>query len=223
MRKFHIPLLLLFLSTSTNSLAGVVIGGTRLIYQESMKEINITLENQDNTPYLMKSWIESSKKEETNFLVTPPLFRLEGKQKNVLRIFKTGLDLPKDRESLFFLNAMSIPTADSKDANSLQIAIRSRLKLFYRPTSLLDSTPEELTDKLTWEKQGKKLKVTNPTPYYMNFMSVTVSNNKVKDVNFIAPLSTVDFDLPDNISTDEVEWKIINDFGGIGPVHKRKI
>lgn len=223
MRKFHISLLFLLLSAGTNSLAGVVIGGTRLIYQEPMKEINISLENQDSTPYLMKSWIESTAKEETHFLVTPPLFRLEGKQKNILRIFKTGSALPKDRESLFYLNAMSIPTADNKDANSLQIAIRSRLKLLYRPNALLDSTPEELTEKITWERLGKKIKVTNPTPYYMNFMSVTVSNKKVKNINFVAPLASVDFDLPDNVETGEVEWKIINDFGGIGPAHKRKI
>ncbi|MDI8993129.1 fimbria/pilus periplasmic chaperone, partial [Salmonella enterica subsp. enterica serovar Anatum] len=38
------------------------------------------------------------------FMVTPPLFRLNGGQKNVLRIIRTGGNLPEDRESLYWLD-----------------------------------------------------------------------------------------------------------------------
>lgn len=50
----------------------------------------------------------------------------------------TGEPLPADRESLFWMNVKAIPSLDEKLANenTLQIAIQSRIKLFYRPSGL---------------------------------------------------------------------------------------
>lgn len=49
-------------------------------------------------------------------MALPPLQRLDGAQKGVVRITKTaevGL-LPQDRESLFYLNVREIPPAPNK-------------------------------------------------------------------------------------------------------------
>ncbi|MCS5794895.1 fimbria/pilus periplasmic chaperone [Klebsiella pneumoniae subsp. pneumoniae] len=94
--------IILLLSASFACYAGVQVGTTRIIYAEGKKEVSVSLDNQDITPYLIKSWIENDKNVGTHFLLTPPLFRLEGKQKNVVRIFKLDGQLPTDRESLFF-------------------------------------------------------------------------------------------------------------------------
>lgn len=53
--------------------------------------------------------------------------------------------LPKDRESVFYLNIFDIPTKleNKQDKNVLQLAIKSRIKLFYRPKELTTS-PEEI-------------------------------------------------------------------------------
>jgi len=40
--------------------AGVVMGGTRIIFVEGKKEATLSVTNQDkNTPYLVESWIEN--------------------------------------------------------------------------------------------------------------------------------------------------------------------
>ena len=52
-----------------------------------------------------------------------------------------GEGLPSDRESLFWLNIMEIPLK-VEDPNSVQFAIRQRLKLFYRPPALLGGSAE---------------------------------------------------------------------------------
>lgn len=96
--------IILLFSTSLACYAGVQVGTTRIIYAEGKKEASVSLDNLDSTPYLIKSWIENNNNAGTHFLVTPPLFRLEGKQKNVVRIFKLDGVLPADRESLFFFN-----------------------------------------------------------------------------------------------------------------------
>ncbi len=73
--------------------------------------------------------------------------------KNLERIVMTG-SLPQGQESLFWLNIKAIPSA-SKQMNSLQIAVKTRIKLIYRPESLRASTPEEQTNKLTSASCGK--------------------------------------------------------------------
>ncbi|WP_180821372.1 fimbria/pilus periplasmic chaperone, partial [Vibrio parahaemolyticus] len=43
--------------------------------------------------------------------------------------------LPQDRESVYYFNLREIPPR-SKEANVLQIALQTRIKLFYRPKAL---------------------------------------------------------------------------------------
>lgn len=208
----------------TNAQAGVVIGGTRLVYPEGKKEINITVENKENFPYLIKTFLEKGSIEASAgyFMITPPLFRLDAQQKSVLRIFNASNAMPADRESLFYFNVTSIPAVTDEDTkqNTLQIAVRNRMKLFYRPKALADDMPENVTNKLTWQVTAGKLKVTNPTGYYMNFSTVKVNNTLVKDALLLAPFSSSEYALPNRESSGTVIWKIINDQGGIGPEHK---
>lgn len=200
--------------------AGVVLGGTRIIYEEGKKEVSIPIENNGSDPYLIQSWIENENSSKSNgFLITPPLFRLDGDKKNVLRIFKLAEPLPGDRETLFFLNVKSIP-GGAADSNTLQIAIRNRLKLIYRPTSLLKGTPESKTQNLQWAMSGNQLIVKNPTPYYHNFMSVKINGHDIdlKNKSYVAPFSETRFTVS-GISGSSVTWKIINDYGAVGPLH----
>ncbi len=44
--------------------------------------------------------------------------------------------LPQDRESLFYFNLREIPPRSDKP-NSLQLALQTRIKFFYRPQSLV--------------------------------------------------------------------------------------
>ncbi|MCC3264159.1 fimbria/pilus periplasmic chaperone, partial [Paenibacillus polymyxa] len=72
------------------------------------------------------------------FIITPPLFKLSPTKNNVLRIVNTSDALPQDRESVYWVNVKSIParSEDAENKNVLQIAVRTRLKLFYRPAGL---------------------------------------------------------------------------------------
>lgn len=219
-RKFLVILTTFFWCISAE--AGVVLGGTRIIYEEGKKEASIAVENKGDIPYLIQSWIENDNDKagkSNTFLVTPPLFRLDGDKKNALRIFKLNEELPGDRESLFFLNVKSIP-GGTLDSNTLQIAIRNRLKLIYRPTLLQKNSPESQTQKLKWTLSGNQLKVNNPTPYYQNFMFVNLDGKIVdlKEKNFVAPFSDAHFDVSAS-GGKKVSWKIINDYGSAGPLH----
>ncbi|HGB6406542.1 TPA: molecular chaperone, partial [Salmonella enterica subsp. enterica serovar Oranienburg] len=89
--------------------------------------------------YLIQSWVDGGQKSDRSpFIVTPPLFRINPGEENILRIVRTGGFLPENRESVFWLNVKSIPAMDSRapDENRLQLVVKSRLKLFYRPSGL---------------------------------------------------------------------------------------
>ena len=203
--------------------AGVVIGGTRVIYDGNKKESSISVNNPDKMPYLIQSWVETPNggAEKAPFIITPPLYRLDKDQHNVERIVLAGA-LPQDKESLYWLNIKAIPAASPKD-NTLQIAVKTRIKLIYRPAALKGVIPEEQANKLTWQRSGNQIQVTNPTSLVMNFNEINVNGKKVEDVSYVLPGSSARFDLPKGVSGGVVTFKIINDYGGTGNVHNASL
>lgn len=94
--------------------AGVVVGGTRVVYDAGKKEASLSVNNTEKSlPYLIQSWLENAREDDTTtvpLIITPPLFRLDAEQENILHIVRAGGNLPNDRESLFWLNVKSIPS-----------------------------------------------------------------------------------------------------------------
>lgn len=208
----------LLLLITTSAQAGIVIGGTRLIYEGNKKEASITVNNPDKVPFLIQSWVEGelasgqNKAEKAPFLATPPLFRLDAERQNILRVVRAGGNLPEDRESIFWMNIKSIPYAEKRE-NSLQIAIKTRIKLIYRPIGV-ETTPEEAVKTMIWKRTGNSVQITNPSAHYFTFFNVKVNGAEIKDVPMVAPYSTVNFTLPSNITGNALSWQYINDYGG---------
>lgn len=200
--------------------AGIIIGGTRVIFEGAKKEATINITNPDNTPYLIQSWIDMQDgvAGKAPFIITPPLYRLDGGQKNLERIVMTG-SLPQEQESLFWLNIKAIPSA-SKQMNALQIAVKTRIKLIYRPEGLRASTPEEQANKLTWQQSGNAIQVNNPTPYVINFNEITLGGRKLEDVTYVLPGASARFSLPEGVSGHSLTFKVINDYGSPGTAHQ---
>lgn len=213
----HRYLLSALLLTAVTAHAGVIINGTRLVYQGEKKESSIGISNPDDINYLVQSGVDTGLKKggKAPFLITPPLFRLNAKEDNVLRVVRTDGNMPEDRESLYWLNIKAIPSSRHEEGvNTLQIAINTRIKLLYRPASI-KGKPEEVADKLEWHREGNDLVVNNPTPFYMNFQSVTLNGQKVAKATWAVPETSTRFALPANMNGNTVSWSVINDYGSI--------
>ena len=195
--------------------ASITVGGTRLIYNGAENEASLPVSNsKDAVHYIIQSWIELSEnsKEQVPFIVTPPLFRLDGGHENTLRVIYTGeTSLPENRESVFWLNVKSIPSMTRSDENRLLIAVKTRMKLFYRPAALASENAGEAWTRLTFEPRGERLVINNPTPFYVSLYSLTVGNKTIAPPPMISPLSSVTV----AGSGKQVAWKAINDFGGV--------
>lgn len=199
--------------------AGVVVGGTRVVYDGSRKETSISVTNKEATkPYLIQSWVEEVTPtgiRKAPFIMTPPLFRLDAGQENVLRIIRTGGHIPENKESVFWVNIKSIPSSEKTEANQLQIAVKTRIKLFYRPVGLSGNAGDAYKA-LKFTRSGNQLLVNNPTPYHVSFYKVSVGNKEVNDPGMVAPQSSLSLTLPAG-SFGAASWQAISDFGGISP------
>ena len=166
--------------------AGVVIAGTRVVFPAKQGEVTVRLSNQGDHPVLVEAWIDTGdlnstpNSVNTPFLITPPLFRMDSNKEQSLRIIYTpgSQPMPADRESLFWLNVLEIPPKPAgpqfADHNYLQFAIRSRLKLFYRPADLSSGDATKAPDKLSFTAQRTMLDVRNPTPYYVTISKLSL-------------------------------------------------
>lgn len=104
--------------------------------------------------------------------------------------------------------------------NALQIAVKTRIKLIYRPEGLRASTPEEQANKLTWQQSGNAIQVNNPTPYVINFNEITLGGRKLDDVTYVLPGASARFLLPEGVSGHSLTFKVINDYGSPGTAHQ---
>lgn len=192
-------LLLLFACHSTIANAAVALGATRVIYPANQKQVLLPVTNNDPASvYLIQSWIENAgDQKDTQFVITPPLFSMQGKKENTLRIINaTNHQLPGDRESLFWVNVKAIPAMekDQKNENTLQLAIISRIKMFYRPTHLA-MAPEEAPAMLRFRRSGSKLTLINPTPYFITVTNMKAGNSNLPNT-MVPPKGEVSVDIP---------------------------
>jgi P pilus assembly chaperone PapD len=214
--------------------ANVLIGGTRVVFPAKDGEVTVRLTNDNDHPVLVESWIDrgdvhsTPESVEVPFLITPPLFRMDAKKEQSLRIVYTHEQLPADRETLFWLNVLEVPPKptgpQAEGQNLLQLALRSRLKLFYRPAGLPGDplkAPAALTWKIVADGKGFALQVHNPTPYHVTITElalVTGSKNASAEIGMVAPLSDLTLPLHDVTTKpaagSALTYSVINDYGG---------
>ncbi|OLF53819.1 molecular chaperone [Pseudomonas chlororaphis] len=214
----------LALLCASHANAGITLGGTRMIYPEKSKEVSIQIRNDGARDIMIQSWLDpenEQKGQDLPFALTPSLSRLAGNKQQSLRLFYYGKGLPTDKESVFWLSVQEIPQK-SETENTLQIALRQRIKVFYRPSNLA-GTPEAAVKALKWRslvEQGKRyLQVSNDSAYFISFgESKAVIAGKTYPVNneMLSPGATKKFLVPGapvSASAVTLDFFNINDYG----------
>ena len=163
--------------------AGVIVQGTRVIYPAQQQEVVVRLENKGDRPALVQTWLDTGDLRstpataQTPFTLSPPIFRIEPNQQQALRLRYTGEASAPDRESLYWLNVLEVPpvSAGAEQNNQIELAFRTRLRVFLRPPALpysVASAPAKLRWELVAQERGYALQATNPTPYHISLASV---------------------------------------------------
>ncbi len=177
--RFSACLGLLGLFLAAPAMAGISLSATRVVFDGAHKEANVTVRG-GGQDVLIQSWVDTDEGSTQNvpFAVTPPLARVMAKQQQLLRILYEGAGMPKDRESVVWLNVQEIPQA-SEQANTLQLAVRQRIKVFFRPAGLPGDAlkaPTELDWRLTQSGSVTMLSVSNPSLYHVSMADIKVTS-----------------------------------------------
>ncbi|EGH1311168.1 fimbria/pilus periplasmic chaperone [Escherichia coli] len=217
-------LALLLSAASLSAQASVTPDRTRLIFNESDKSISVMLRNNDpKLPYLAQSWIEDEKgnKISSPLTVLPPVQRIDSMMNGQVKV--QGMPdinkLPADRESLFYFNVREIPPKTNK-ANTLQIALQTRIKLFWRPKALENvSMKNPWQYKVTLTRNGQEFTVNNPTPYYVIFSNASTQKNGNPAAGFSPIVMSPKTSAPLNVKMGSVPvLTYVNDYGARMPL-----
>ncbi|ASW02136.1 fimbria/pilus periplasmic chaperone [Paraburkholderia aromaticivorans] len=214
--------------------ASVTIGGTRVVYPLEQREVTVKLDNDSKAPSLVQVWIDDGNTDakpgeiKVPFVITPPIFRMDAKKAQTLRVMYTGEPLPQDRESVYWLNVLDIPpkAGSAPDANTLSLAYRTRIKIFVRPGKL-PGKPEDAAAQLNWkiaasaDGKGQAVSVSNPTPYYVSFSEIDVESSghtfRNEQGGMVAPRTSVILPIAKMNAVAagaKVRYIAISDYGG---------
>jgi len=213
--------LLMMASVACPAIAAINLDRTRIIFNANDKSVSVMLENQSkDLPYLAQVWVENAQGEKiTSPLVAlPPMQRIDAGQKSQIRVLQLPetAALPKDRESLFYFNVREVPPK-SEMANVMQVAIQSRVKLFFRPTELRKLLKGNWQEQLQVSRLQDGLKLTNPTPFYIT-VGYLGKDNKGNVPGFdsvmLAPFATESL-TGDQYVSDRYSLGYMDDYGGL--------
>ncbi len=218
------------------SWGAVSLNVTRVIMDHDDKEANVRIKNESRYPVLIQGWIDTGdayvapEKIQVPFVITSPMFRLGPDAAQNLRIIFTGApeSLPSDRESVFWLNIQEIPPNlfVENNENHMQIAFRTRIKLFYRPVSIpqnTDSLHEQLTFSIVEENSRSILQIDNPTAIHISLLEIIIGNTDYPIMqlapkeSMVKPFGTLRLPVVNLDDTHEkntqVTYFFLNDFG----------
>ncbi|HFQ8225024.1 TPA: fimbria/pilus periplasmic chaperone [Citrobacter freundii] len=224
-KRIHIALNLIALILATQQAhAAIALDRTRVIFNGGSKSMTLSVSNQNKSlPYLAQSWVEDGhgNKIESPLTALPPLQRVEPGAKGQVKVQLTSdkSALPQDRESLFYFNVREIPPKSSKP-NTLQLALQTRVKLFYRPEAIAIARggENEAQKKLTLTRQGDGWLLNNPTPYFVTIVgaSPTAQGKSLADFTpvMVEPKGSIALGSSATALGNSPVLTFVNDFGG---------
>ncbi|HID8534055.1 fimbria/pilus periplasmic chaperone [Serratia marcescens] len=205
--------------------AAIALDRTRVIFNGGDKSVSMSISNENKQlPYLAQGWVEDAdgKKISSPLTVLPPVQRLEPGAKSQVKVqgLPAANTLPQDRETLFYFNLREIPPKSDKP-NTLQLALQTRIKLFYRPKAIAVTNPESVApwqEKLTLTKQGDGYQVNNPTPYYVTLVDASSKKGGASAPGFeplmVPPKGSAPLKVAASALGSAPVLTYVNDYGG---------
>lgn len=206
--------------------AAVSLGGTRLVFPGAFSEVAIEVSNRSGREVLLQAWLgtpgddddpaSTQPRVELPFVVTPALVRLPAQGRQVLRVLYHGVGMPTGHESLVHLYVLEVPPR-SEAGQQLNIAVRQRINVFYRPAGL-PGDPAGAAAALRWSLrqvplEGLRLQVSNPTAFHVALQALRLDQQVVSDHLLLAPGAR--FEWPVTVDRPRrLSFEALTDYGG---------
>lgn len=191
---------------------------TRYIFQGDKESLGITVKNNDKErTFGGQAWVDNIVEKDTRptFVVTPSFFKVKANGQQTLRVIMASDHLPQDKESVYWLNLQDIPPA--LKGSGLAIALRTKMKLFYRPAGLIAGRKgAEEGISLQARPDGKTVLV-NTTPYIYAIGSLLDAKDKPVSVDNDTAQKLLMFMPGDEVTVKGAVAKVssLNDYGAL--------
>ena len=192
MRCCWLPLLLCLIQPHALGAVNMAVDTSRIVFDARQTSQRLRISNQGNDTLRLTTWIDQGNTDgtpesaEAPVMPLPGLVQLAAGANQTLRLLATGLPQVEDRESLYWLNILAepveapeTPSGMQSEAAALQVGLRLKLKVFWRPTGLqaVPANPgEQLQFVLHTTSSGPALHISNPTPYYASLSVLSLGN-----------------------------------------------
>ncbi|WP_338630032.1 fimbria/pilus periplasmic chaperone [Yersinia enterocolitica] len=176
-------MLLAMLVSSQAAFASLSADQTRYIFRGDKDSLTVTVTNNNKEhTFGGQAWVDNIVEKDTRptFIATPSFFKVAPGGQQSLRIIMASDHLPKDKESVYWLNIQDIPPA--MEGSGLAIALRSKLKLFYRPQGLIEGRKGAEEGISVQQRSGTTMLV-NSTPYIFAIGALLDETGKKLAVN----------------------------------------
>jgi P pilus assembly chaperone PapD len=193
----------------------------------------LIVNNDSHAPVLLQSWIDDGSAGDVNkeknypFAVIPAVARMTpGKILN-LKILPTEKlrDLPRDRESLFWINLYEIPAVKKSElggSSRIEIGLNTQIKIIYRPfKGSMDIKTIAEAIKIRVTNDGHSIEMDNPSPYFVTPVSVKIKSSSGEQLlklgmnRMISPFGHKNFILTTVMNKKNmiVEYTLVDDAG----------
>ncbi len=213
-------MLLTFSLCSQATSGGISLGQTRVIFSSTDKAQTLTISNSGKQAYLIQTRVQKELNDAASapFIVTPPLFSLQGNSRQILRLLPQSTSLPMDRESLFYISVSAIPAQSGPVTpnDRLSVGVRFVIKLFYRPQGL---PADSSSCYLRFRREPHVIRVVNPSGYFQTIGMLTFDQRPRElgqETSMVPPHGSIT--LPVDRAVNRVNWQTLNDYGGLSGV-----
>ncbi|WP_172427858.1 fimbria/pilus periplasmic chaperone [Vibrio mediterranei] len=202
---------------TNEAIASLALDATRYIYKGDGQFISATVDNRSKEDYGAQIWVENIVENDTrpSFIATPSFFKINKGRTQVFRIMKVSDHMPNDKESIYWLNLQEIPPAGK--GSGLAIAIRTRVKLIYRPEAIAEGRLGAEKN-LTVEHLPGEQWLVNTTPYIFTIASVQNAKGEAIELSKEANSGLKMFKPGDriNVTGNQIHSvSALNDFGSV--------
>lgn len=169
-KTFAILIGILFINVAH---ASVVLNNTRIVIDNDKMGRTVQFTNSGDKPVLVQIQAEEDGDPGAPpFIALPPVFRMLPNAGQTVKVNITKDNIPDDRESLFYMNYMEIPSVkkDEQDKNKLYLIVKSRVKVIVRPAGLVFSV-NKIRERLSFGMSGNTVTIKNTSPFYANLRS----------------------------------------------------
>jgi len=193
------------------SQAAVVMNASRIV-MEGTFEKTITFDNTSENPFIVQ--IEPENVRQPDFIAMPPIFKIKERGGQTVKIRLLSSTLPQDKESLFYLNFTQIPglKKSESDDSRLNIIVKSRLKIIYRPKSV-DAFSAKEERNVSYSIQNGKLVISNNSPNVLSIREIQNGKHIIAENLTLKPGDTFSKDIKGNSLSGPLHAVMISDYG----------